>query len=335
MLAACGDPVADIARLSDQDIPENPAMVEVVASPEAEGVSLLERLLAGGQSDISEAEEPPIEPAEAQNETADEMEITAQPDVVTEDEGAAVSVPPKEKAGGLLAFLKRAAPPKEDVATDSAETEAVTVALEQNVDTAIPELETLPATPEPAEQQKLFSLFGTASTKPETAPPEPISEIEPGTLLPYGQVARICGLPKRAFGKKVAQYPEKRAKHRIYDSDPGNTAPHSFFITGFEDGCARQFTASMAMFGSVSMHEQLRYGLPAEVQPYSDTDRAYEKLKSRVCRVPRNKPCGARVKQLEGNTVFVSIYERFGSNSRWNNLLLHDGEVFAQDSKGG
>ncbi len=118
-----------------------------------------------------------------------------------------------------------------------------------------------------------------AASKPATGPAV-VSEIPPGTLLPYGRVARICGLAKRDLGKKIAQYPEKSPRHRIYDSDPGNTAPHSFFITGFDDGCARQFTASLALFGPVAMHEQLRYGLPADVQPYSDTDKAYEKLKS-------------------------------------------------------
>lgn len=173
------------------------------------------------------------------------------------------------------------------------------------------------------------SIFGIMAPKPEAT-----SEVAPGTLLPYGQVARVCGLPKSALGKQIAQHPEKRPRHRIFDSDPGNTAPHSFFLTGFDDGCARQFTASLAMFGSVAMHEQLRYGLPSEVQPYSTTDKAYEKLKGRVCGVPRKKPCGPKVGRLDSDTVFVSIYERFGSNPSWTNLLLHDGDILAQDEKG-
>jgi hypothetical protein len=165
--------------------------------------------------------------------------------------------------------------------------------------------------------------------------PAVVSEIPPGTSLPYGRVARVCGLAKRDLGKEIARYPEKSPRHRIYDSDPGNTSPHSFFITGFDDGCARQFTASLALFGPVAMHEQLRYGLPSDVQPYSDTDKAYEKLKSRVCGVPRQKPCGPKLARLDRNTVFVSIYERFGSNPNWTNLLLHKGKVMAQDKKKG
>ena len=99
--------------------------------------------------------------------------------------------------------------------------------------------------------------------------------------------------------------------------------------------CARQFTAAMAVFGSVEMHEQLRYGLPAEVQPYSDTDKAYEKLKRRVCNKPRRKPCGGRIGQMAKDTVFLSVYERFGGNSQWMNILLHGGDIVAQDRKSG
>ncbi len=178
---------------------------------------------------------------------------------------------------------------------------------------------------EPVKRQ---GLLGSVGTRPVT------SEIAPGTVLPYGRVARICDLPKRAMGKRIAQFPERRPHHKLYDSVPGSTSPHTFFLTGFEDGCARQFTASLAVFGTIEMHEQLRYGLPAEVMPYSKTDKSYEKLKSKVCRVPRKKPCGAKRGKLENDTVFLSIYERFGSNARWSNLLLHEGRILAQDIKG-
>ncbi|MEO0745098.1 MAG: hypothetical protein AAFY49_07085, partial [Pseudomonadota bacterium] len=56
---------------------------------------------------------------------------------------------------------------------------------------------------------------------------------------------------------------------------------------------------------------------------------AYEKLKARVCNVGRTKPCGPRISRLENTTTFVSIYENFGENARWNDILLHDGEVLA------
>ena len=161
------------------------------------------------------------------------------------------------------------------------------------------------------------------------------SEISYGAVLPYGKVARICGLTKRQMGKKIAQYPERRPVHQLYDSDPESTDPRSFYLTGFADGCARQFTAALAVFGSVGMHEMLRYGLPAEVQPYSGTDKAYERLKRKVCGKPKRKPCGSKISLMEKDTVFLSVYERFEGNAQWMNLLLHKGDVVAQDNKKG
>lgn len=191
------------------------------------------------------------------------------------------------------------------------------------------------AKPDGAAIPKGGGLLGLLTPGGGTSRDVATQEVTPGTSLPYGTVARVCGLRTGDMGKRIAHYPERRPRHVIYDSAPGTTGPHSFYVTGFGDGCARQFTASLAMFGPVALHEQLRYGLPAEVQPYSDTDKAYEKLKSRLCGVPRRKPCGARISRLERDTVFISVYERFGSNPSWKNLLLHDGEVIAVDLKDG
>lgn len=339
-LAACGDPIADIQRLSEQDIPEQSASVDVVAAPVPEGASLFERLLGETAQ--------PSGPAPASSEAPlDTAEITANTPATDQSDpavevavAAAVAAPapaPEPKRTGLMALLTRAAPPKQDVVPAPDDTAAVQVAM-VNPEAAptsqseVANTPSVPQEPDAAAGTKHKSIFGIQAAKPK---PAAVSEIPPGTVLPYGKLARVCGLPKRDLGKKVLQYPEKRPQHRIYDTNPGSTAPRTFFVTGFGDGCARQFTASLAMFGSASMHEQLRYGLPADVQPYSDTDKAYEKLKSRVCKVPRKKPCGAKVNRMEKNTVFLSIYERFGSNARWKNLLLHDGEVVAQDIKGG
>jgi hypothetical protein len=156
-------------------------------------------------------------------------------------------------------------------------------------------------------------------------------EVPLGTVLPYGKVARVCGAARGALGKEVAQYPDRSPKYRLFDSVPGSTGPHTFYVTGFPDGCARQLTAALVIFGSAGMHEQLRYGLPAKVQPYSETDRAYEAVKSSVCRVGKNKPCGGQLSRLEKDTVFLSLYERFEDNPRWANILLHDGQVMATD----
>ncbi|WP_316293249.1 hypothetical protein [Aestuariicoccus sp. MJ-SS9] len=195
-----------------------------------------------------------------------------------------------------------------------------------------------PQDPAPRSGGVFGGLFGGgADPEPEANAPEPgdpdYGQVGPGVTLPYGKMARLCGVPRRVLGKRVASYPERRGTFKLYDTQPGNTAPHTFFLTGFDDGCARQFTAALAMFGSPVLHEQLRYGLPAKVQPYSTTDAAYEKLKSRICRVGKGKPCGSAMRRLEPQTTFVSVYERFGSNPRWKTVLLHDGAVLATDIK--
>jgi hypothetical protein len=325
--------MAEFPRLSEQDLPADAATVDIVAAPAREGTSLLE-LLLGDTPDATGADAGTAPQTESLPETGMAEAGTG---VEETDQTAIATTEPEPKRTGLLALLTRAAPPKEDVVPSSDESQAVKVALmdqpatEPDSATDVPDTPALADTRDPAPGTKHKSIFGISAAKPAAS----ASEIPPGTILPYGKLARVCGLPKRDMGKKVEQFPESRPKHQIYDSAPSASGPRTFYVTGFDDGCARQFTASLAMFGSVVMHEQLRYGLPSEVQPYSDTDKAYEKLKSRVCNVPRKKPCGSKVSRMERNTVFLSIYERFGSNSRWKNLLLHDGEVLAQDIKGG
>lgn len=172
---------------------------------------------------------------------------------------------------------------------------------------------------------------GSSNRRSSGQPPS----VPAGTLLSFGEVKPVCDLPKAKRGAEIEAFPARRAAYRLYDSEPGRTTPHPFYITGFADGCARTFTAAVAIFGSPEMHELLRYGLPAEVQPYSDADRAYEQIKSRICRAGRAQPCGAKISQIEKNTVFVSVYETYGGTSRWLELLLHAGEVMASDIKAG
>jgi hypothetical protein len=157
------------------------------------------------------------------------------------------------------------------------------------------------------------------------------AQVGPGETLAYGQIARLCGAPERLLGSRVATYPEGRGGYALYDTMPGTGAPHTFFLTGFDDGCARQFTAAFALFSAPSDFENLRYGLPSDTVPRSQTDTAYETLKAQVCRVRRGQPCGSRIGRLERNTAFVSIYENFGSNAQWKTVLLHDGAVLAVD----
>lgn len=152
-----------------------------------------------------------------------------------------------------------------------------------------------------------------------------------GDMVPFGEIVRVCDAPKRKLGKRILQ----SSGYAIFDSDPKSTDLHAFYVTGFADGCTRQMTAALVTFGSASMHELIRYGLPSDTQPYSSTDKSYEKIKRAICGVGRKKPCGTKVKLLEKNTVFVSYYARFKHNATWSNILLHDGYVVAADSKSG
>lgn len=158
-------------------------------------------------------------------------------------------------------------------------------------------------------------------------------DVNVGTSLPFGEIARVCAARGTALGREVARFPERGRGYRLHDSAPGTTAPHSFYVTGFRDGCPRQFTAALAIFGAPSMYEQLRYGNGSKDRHSSATDKAYERVKSQVCSVPRRKPCGRKIKSLERDTVFISAYERFEDNARWADILVHDGTVLAANIK--
>lgn len=160
-----------------------------------------------------------------------------------------------------------------------------------------------------------------------------VQDVTLGTTLPFGKVARVCAARGQALGREVARFPERGKGYRLHDSAPGTTAPHTFYVSGFRDGCPRQFTAALALFGAPSMYEQLRYGDAAKDHPHSATDKAYEKVKSQVCGVSRHKPCGRKIKSLERDTVFISVYERFADNARWADILVHDGAILAANIK--
>ncbi|MCR9127749.1 MAG: hypothetical protein NXH82_16745 [Rhodobacteraceae bacterium] len=204
--------------------------------------------------------------------------------------------------------------------------------------------------PAPAPRQGLFAWLGSGDAGAAAAPvggrdaalspPSPVvrdttPDLPLSAPLAYGQIVRACAAKRRDLGRRVARFPEKGGQYHLYDSDPGNISAHDFFVTGFADGCPRRFVAALALFGAPSMHEQLRYGRPGDLYPYSATDKAYEKLKSRICGVGRRKPCGARIAQMERNTVFISTYENFEENARWADILLHDGAVVASGLKEG
>lgn len=307
LLAGCAsDPLSGLPRLSDTDVTDSDIQAalrsdadivedDASAAQDARPIGFLGRLFKrGGAAALST--EPEIKPA------ADVPSVdAASTDVVADAPPVATAAAPRR---GLLGFLSRAAQ------TARADEPTVLAAL-------------------PPQTQNDAAPTAVAKGPSPDAPDYRI--VPMGTVLPYGVLARVCDVSTRQLGTRVERYPESRSVYTLYDSQPGNTSAHTFYVTGFGDGCARQFTAALALFGSPETHEQLRYGLPSKVQPYSSTDAAYETLKSRVCRVGKGKPCGSSMPQLARTTAFVSVYETFGSNPEWKTILLHDGEVVETD----
>ena len=203
--------------------------------------------------------------------------------------------------------------------TPEAEIELAAVEVTDPVDDLDPEA--------PAARGGLFGrMFGRASEEPDAAA-EPSDAVPIGTFLPYGVIAPVCGVSTSDMGQKV----ESVAGYTVYDAGGDTSVPRTHYITGFADGCARQVTAAVVMFGDVGTHEMVRYLTPETALPYTDTDSTYEAIKSSVCRVGHGEPCGAQLDALGRNTVFMTVYETFGTNPEWTNILLHNGDVAAID----
>ena len=174
-------------------------------------------------------------------------------------------------------------------------------------------------------------LTGTGGpTAEQVAPDGPDAQIsDPDRVLAFGEMARVCDLTRSDRGQQVA----KSGGFVLYDTVPGTTGQRTHYITGFGDGCARQFSAALVLFGSPLAHEAARYDPLNKDIPYSETDAAYEDIKRQVCGVGRGTPCGARMDRLARGTVFLTAYERFESSPVWADILIHDGAVVAMDLK--
>ncbi len=333
--AAVADPEDASALVADEADPESALAVEDApeeADPQRRG------LLRGLFARRADPEADPVEVLPQETEVAEDIEAI-DPEAADTAEVAALQpldlpevaeIEDQERPRtGLLGFLSR----KAEEAKDEEEPSSLDIA-KKNDPAELVKLAALgePAAPKAKPRNGGLFGFGRKPKTPKGGAPD-YQQVGPNVVLPYGEIAQLCGVPIGKLGKKVAKYPETGRGFVIYDSDPDSTDPRNFYVTGFDDGCARQFTAALVMFGAASMHELLRYGLPAEVHPYSATDKAYEKIKRRICGVGRNKPCGEKIAEVEKTTVFVSVYERFGSNPRWKTILLHDGALVATDIK--
>lgn len=99
----------------------------------------------------------------------------------------------------------------------------------------------------PTQRRGLFNLLGgnrnaTIATGPDAM------EVEPGTIMPFGEIARVCGVRRGQLGQEIVNV----AGYRIYDTAPGATEPRIYYVTGFKDDCARTFVAAMVIEGDAA-----------------------------------------------------------------------------------
>ena len=177
---------------------------------------------------------------------------------------------------------------------------------------------------EPSSSSGLFGGLFTRAAAGQIALAQ-TDAVPPMTQLPFGEVGVTCGLSGSERGTKIAS----AAGFTIYDTRPNTTAPRPHYITGFDDGCARQFTAALVLTGDVGTHEVVRYQTAQASRPYTTVDNAYEAIKAGFCRAGHGKPCGRRINALGRQAVFVTGYERFGTSPVWVEILLYDGELVA------
>lgn len=293
-LAGCADPLRGVDRISDVNLTEDQPTAQVLPLDQ-EGASAAVTDIAG-------------------NATGD--------------------APPVKQPRGLLGLLSRVMPVPD---VEPAATEKLAILDADAVETTAPQTEPAPVVlaslvPEPTQKPKRKGFL--SRILPEKTPPRSgpdAMDVPYGTKLPYGVIARVCEARLKPMGRKI-----ERASARgyaLFDSDPDSGAPRTYYITGFADGCPRQLTAANVLLGAPSFYEQLRYGPVGADLPKGATDAAYEKIKSQVCGVRQGKPCGSKIKALEKTTFFVNSYEWYGENTRWSELLIHDGAVIASALK--
>jgi len=232
---------------------------------------------------------------------------------------------PEKPRRGLLGLFRRK--PAPDVSSESTEQQESAEGADSEIPTETKEGDVEIAAIAPPKESGsrnggLFGLFGQKA--------DPSEQVEPGTILPYGKIGVACAVRGKALGKEVDRFPAKGKGYRLYDSDPSTTQPRTHYLTGFKDGCPRQFTASLALLASPVLHEQLLFAEKSSQQHSNAADKAFEKIRKQICRVGRGKPCPEkRINALEKSMVFVTTYERFGGNASWEEILVHKGVLAA------
>ncbi|MEL7115021.1 MAG: hypothetical protein AAGP08_05425 [Pseudomonadota bacterium] len=167
-----------------------------------------------------------------------------------------------------------------------------------------------------------FSLFGNRV-------PGDVGGAEVSANAPpsrFGTITKACGVPKRDMGTEVARSPGNGA-YTLYDTAPESAGPRVQYVTGFKDGCPRQFLAALAIFGSPVVHETKRYDT-SNSTGYSEADNAYERAKRQVCGVGRGKTCPeGRLNRLGREVALLTAYPSFGGTSEWLDVVLYKGDV--------
>ncbi|KAF0676837.1 hypothetical protein [Profundibacterium mesophilum] len=155
-------------------------------------------------------------------------------------------------------------------------------------------------------------------------------DVAKGARLPFGTVGRACGVSGAALGKTVDAAPsDARPRWRLHDTAPGSTAPRTHYLTGFSDGCPRQVTAALILFGAPLVHETHKTGLAASQQGAADA--AYETARARICGGGPGTPCPAsQIEALSQEIVFVSSYRDFTGTGSSYEILLGKGGVVAE-----
>lgn len=232
---------------------------------------------------------------------------------------AAAPTAAPEPRRGIFGLFRRSAPSPADPAPVASQEASLTAPAEASAQPEEPAM----AAPQ---RKDFFARLGGASAPDAQSN---LLEVDYGTVVPYGVLARSCASKRKSLGKKV----DATAGFKLYDSNPGLIVQRTFYITGFGDGCPRQFTAAQALLGAPSLYEQLHYGPAGAHLAYGDTDKAYEKVKRDVCGARKGKPCGSAIRRLERSTVFVNTYDRATDNRSWSEVLIHQGEVMARSNK--
>ena len=309
-LAACGDPLSGVDRLADVDVA--PTDAAAAALPDA-------------------------------SEVAREGFLGTSAATGTNAAATAAAQPARANGGGgfLRGLIRRAADadPANAIAADVAQSQAAQPAPQGTV------IETVPTTPsaagsadapvelaalpqEPAKPRR--GLFGGGNRNKARTGPD-ARDVPFGTVLGFGEIARVCEARGKALGKKLAG--QGRRGFNLHDSAPGVRSKRTFYITGFDDNCPRQFTAANALLGTPSFYEALRFSPAGKHQPRAAIDAAYDEIKSSVCRTAKTQPCGARIEKLDAQVAFVSAYEFGEYNGQWKEFLVHDGTVVASAVK--